>query len=118
MICDIKNKLNTYTFKDLVSILDEKCGLGKMEQLFATNWFNLFATLWINFRSLPFSQAIRLPIWCYGRPRFLGLSGGMIIEGKVSCGMISINRVLPGAPSNMDVQTEILNNEDYYLKNQ
>ena len=106
----LKDKIKNRPFKELMAIFDEKFGIGRLEMLLAVNWFNPLATIWLNFRSLPLSQAIKLPIWCYGRPRFYGLSGNMIIEGKVSSGMIRINRVLTGAPSNMNVQTEILNN--------
>lgn len=106
----VKDKIRNHSFRELIKIFDEKYGIGLLERLIASNWFNPFATLWINFRSFKLSQAIRLPIWCYGRPRFYGLSGSMVVEGRVTTGMIRINRVLTGAPSNMGTQTELLNN--------
>lgn len=106
----IMNKIKGRSFKELLAIFDEKYGLGLLERIFAVNWFNPFATLWLNFRSFPVAQAIRFPVWCYGRPRFYGLSGKMVVDGEIKPGMIHLNRVLVGAPSNMGIQTEILNN--------
>lgn len=112
----MKKKLETFRnlyrsgrLAEIVSVLDSRYGLGRLERLFFTNWFNPLATLWLNFRSLPFLQAIRFPIFVYGRPRFYSLSGRIKIEGKVAWGMIKFNIVLPGAPSNMSVQSELYN---------
>ena len=112
----MKKKLETFRYlyrsgrlAEIVSVLDSRYGLGRLERLFFTNWFNPLATLWLNFRSLPFLQAVRVPIFIYGRPRFYSLSGRIKIEGKVVPGMIKFNIVLPGAPSNMSVQSELYN---------
>ena len=40
--------------------------LWRMEKFFSRTRIRWFKTLYINFRTLPFSQAIRLPIWIYG----------------------------------------------------
>ena len=112
----IKEKIKKHTFRELVSIFDEKYGIGRLERLIASNWFNPLATLWLNFRSFPLGQALRLPVWCYGRPRFYGLSGKMTIEGKITTGMVRLNRVLVAAPSNMGLQSEILNNGHIVFK--
>ncbi|ATR99197.1 acyltransferase [Porphyromonas gingivalis] len=113
----MKKRLETFKrlyssgkLREIMSILDSRYGLGRLERLLFTNWFNPLATLWLNLRSLPFLQAIRFPIFVYGRPRFYSLSGRIKIEGKVVPGMIKFNIVLPGAPSNMSVQSELYNN--------
>lgn len=112
----MKKKIETFRnlyrsgrFAEIISVLDSRYGLGRLERFLFTNWFNPFATLWLNFRSLPFLQAIRLPIFVYGRPRFYSLSGRIRIEGRVQTGMIKFNIVLPGAPSNMSVRSELYN---------
>lgn len=109
MIEKIKKVIKSYSFKNLLTLLDIRYGLGRIESILFGNWFNPFATLWLNFRSFPIKQALKFPVWCYGRPRFYGLSGEMQIEGKVFSGMIRFNQVKPGAPSNMSVQSEIRN---------
>lgn len=99
-----------YSFNQLLSRIDQKIGLGKLEYLLSTNWFNPFLTLYFNLRSFPFRQAIYFPIFVYGHPRIYGLSGKMKIEGnKVKTGMIRFNMVMPGAPCNNSVNSEIFN---------
>lgn len=90
-------------------LIDEKFGLGRIEVMLASKWFNPFGTLWLNFRSFPLKQAIKIPIFVFGRPRLFTLSGNMKVEGKVSPGMIKFNKDMHGAPSNMCGQTEIVN---------
>jgi len=109
MIEKIERVIKRYSFKELLILLDIRYGFGRLERLLFGNWFNPFATLWLNLRSFPIRQALKLPVWCYGRPRFYGLSGKMRIEGKVFSGMIRFNQVKYGAPSNMSVQSEIFN---------
>ena len=50
----------TYTAKELIQVIDRKFGLGSIERFFASNWFNPFYTLYLNLRSFPLSQAVRL----------------------------------------------------------
>ncbi len=102
-------RIKGLTLKELIHRIDLKMGFSALERLFATNWLNPFATIYLNLRSFPFKQAIRMPVWVYGRPRFYELSGRMIVDGKVSSGMVRFNQVKPGAPSNMSVKSEILN---------
>lgn len=104
-----RNLFHAGRLPEIISVLDSRYGFGRLERLFFTNWFNPVATLWLNFRSLPIFQALRFPIFVYGRPRFYSLSGRIKIEGKVTPGMIKFNVVLPGAPSNMSVQSELYN---------
>lgn len=109
MLKRINSLLRKYTLKELFFLFDDKYGIGLIERFLFCNWFNPFATLWLNLRSFPFKQAVKFPIWCYGRPKFYGLSGQMIVEGEIWSGMIRFNQVKYGAPSNMSVQSEILN---------
>jgi len=88
---------------------DSKYGIGRLEYLLNINWFNPFLTLWVNIRSFPLNQAVHMPFWVYGRPRFYGLSGQMEIRGSVKCGQVKFNKVRPGAPSLMSSQSELYN---------
>lgn len=105
----IIQRLKKHSFSKIVKKLDYRYGLGKLELLFACNWFNPFATLYLNLRSFPIKQAFRFPVFVFGHPKFYCLSGKMKVEGKISIGMIKFNKTLPGAPSNMSVQSEIFN---------
>lgn len=78
----------------------------RLERLISFNWFNPFATIYLNMRTMPLSKALRMPVWVYGRPRIMELSGKIMIEGKIKSGMIRFNYVNFG-PSNMGVQSEI-----------
>lgn len=62
--------------------------LWRMEKFFSRTRIRWFKTLYINFRTLPFSQAIRLPIYIYGHVKFYCLSGKIVIFGPISRGMI------------------------------
>lgn len=101
--------MNRKELKSIIRKIDLHYGLGRLEMLLSTNWFNPFLTLWVNFRSFPFSQACKLPLFVYGRPRIYALSGSMRVIGKVRPGMITFNQCKPGAPSVMSLQSEIYN---------
>lgn len=101
--------MNRKELKSIIRKIDLHYGLGRLEMLLSTNWFNPFLTLWVNFRSFPFSQACKLPLFVYGRPRIYALSGSMRVIGKVRSGMITFNQCKPGAPSVMSLQSEIYN---------
>lgn len=51
---------------------------------------NVIKTLFINFKMLPFQQAIKLPIYLYGSIKFHGLRGKVIINAPIERGMIKI----------------------------
>lgn len=60
-------------------------------------------TIYFNFLVLPFQQAVRLPVYVYGKPNLLKLDGRIEIDcppDKVSRGMIKLNKNLEssGAP--------------------
>ena len=105
-ILSIRNK---YSTKEIIQILDRKFGFAWLECLLSRKWYNIPLTIWLNFRSLPLKQAIKLPISVYGCPRFYSLSGDMYIEGKVKHGMIKFNHCQIGAPNNLSLNTEIVN---------
>lgn len=57
-----------------------------------SNWINPFATLYFNIHYLPFRQAVRMPIWIYGHPCFLGLKGNVeVVCDNLTSGMIQLN---------------------------
>lgn len=102
-------KLKSLPFKELKRRVDDKYGLGRLEAIIASNWLNPLATIYLNLRSLPLSQAWRMPVFVYGRPRFYNLSGRIVIEGRVRTGMIAFNQTRYGSPSVMSLQSEIVN---------
>ena len=51
---------------------------------------NILKTLYFNFKMLPFKQAIRLPIFLYGKVFLWNLSGKLSIEDSIRNGMIRI----------------------------
>ena len=116
MFNKIISKIKSHSLSENLQFLDAHFGLGKLELMIAKNWLNPFATFYLNIRSFPLKQAIKFPIFVYGRPRFYGLSGTMKIEGKIKPGMIKFNVTLPGAPSNMSTQSEIFNNGTIIFK--
>ena len=109
MFLRLLNKIKSHSIGSIISWIDMKYGFGLIESLIFTNWFNPLYTLYFNLRSFPLKQAFVFPVFIYGRPRLQCLSGTIYIKGKVRPGMIDINRVKIGAPSNMGGQTEICN---------
>lgn len=79
------------------------------EKLIFVNWFNPLITLYLNFRSFPFSQAIKLPVFVYGWPRLFSLYGSMECVGTCKTGMIKINQTNTNMPSHTGKATEINN---------
>ena len=60
-----------------------------IKQLFRTR---LLKTIWLNFTMLPLKQAVKLPIWLFGKTTFRSLKGKIIIKGQVFPGMIRIGK--------------------------
>lgn len=77
------------------------------EKFFSLNWFNPFATLYLNLRCLPLGDALRFPVWVFGRPRLMNLCGRIEIKGEVKSGLVWFNHVIIGSPSNMGAQSEL-----------
>lgn len=57
---------------------------------------NIFKTIYINFRMLPFGIARKLPIYVFGRWEFAELNGDFVINAPVKRGMISIGINIAG----------------------
>lgn len=96
-------------FRFALRRFDKLYGIGALEQMISKNWFNPFLTFYVCLRSFPIKQAVRFPLFVYGRPRIYGLSGRMRVEGKLSTGMIHFNDSHPGAPCIGSLQSEIIN---------
>lgn len=59
-----------------------------IKKILAHNWL---ATMYLNFKMLPIKQAIYLPLDCYGKVRFVKLSGSIILStSHIYRGMIKI----------------------------
>ena len=52
-----------------------------VERKLAYPWLNPFATVYLNFRTLPFVQALRFPLYVYGRVKFYELKGKILLRG-------------------------------------
>lgn len=81
---------------------------SKMERSLCIRWFNPFATLYFNLRCLPIKQALRLPVWIFGRPKFIELRGKIEFKCPLKSRLIEINNTYTEAPSFQGNQTEIL----------
>lgn len=66
----LREILKKQSWKKIFRIVDRQYGLGRLELILAHNWLNPFATLYLDLRSLPFLQALKFPIFVYGRPLF------------------------------------------------
>ena len=54
---------------------------------------NLPKTIWLNFKMLPFKQAVKLPIYIYGKMIFRRMKGQLIIDSEeIHSGMIKIGK--------------------------
>ena len=53
---------------------------------------NLVKTIWYNFKLLPWKQAVKLPLFIYGRVAFRKTNGKLVIEAKAVPGMIRIGK--------------------------
>ena len=54
---------------------------------------NLPKTIWLNFRMLPFKQAVKLPVYIYGKMIFRRMKGQLIIDSEeIHSGMIKIGK--------------------------
>lgn len=67
---------------------------GKIERLFSyQRHLNLFATLYLNLRTLPFRQAIKFPVYVYGSVEFSCLRGKILFQDvKLVPGLIKLGR--------------------------
>ena len=95
------------TFKRFLRIIH--VGIDALLRLPYINWFNPLMTLYVNFRSFPFRQAIRIPMFVYGWPKLFSLLGKMECKDICKTGMIKFNQTNIGAPSNPGSNTSINN---------
>lgn len=51
---------------------------------------NLLKTIKFNFKMLPFKQAVRMPLFFYGKTDFRSLKGKVLINGPITSGMIKV----------------------------
>lgn len=79
---------------------------SRIEKCISKRRINPFLTLWLNFRCLPLPQAIKLPIFVYGRPILYNTSCNIIIEAPIKMGMIKFNYQRIWGPSIMNQQSE------------
>lgn len=63
---------------------------GRIERLLTAPRLRVFKTIYVNLRSLPLTQAIRLPIYVYGNVKIYSLKGSMQIKGPIKRGMIKM----------------------------
>lgn len=63
---------------------------GVIERLFSYRYFNLWKTIYVNFRSLPPLQAIRFPIVVWGGLKIVSLMGKIEIQTPIKTGMIKL----------------------------
>ncbi len=97
---NVKEYYRNHSLKLILSRIDKYYGLGRLEEIISSRWFNPFTTLWLNFRLLPLSQSWKLPVWAFGRPRLRNLSGRIEIAPgvKVKSGMLRFNMGRIGCP--------------------
>lgn len=77
---------------NLISKIAGKC-LRRLERMSGRNYVNPLLTLYVNLRLLPLSKALRFPIWVYGRPHLIDLSGRVRFSNGVSSGLVRLNVV-------------------------
>ena len=70
---------------------------------------NIIKTLYINFKLIPFKQALKLPILIYGKMSFRSMKGKIIIDSAIYPGMIRIGRNDWYVTTNTPQSTWILN---------
>lgn len=81
--------------------------ITRIERSMANSWLNPLATLYLNFRCLSFKEAIRFPIYVYGRPKFLQTSGRITIDCPIKRGLVHINQRRLGRMTPVTFPTEM-----------
>lgn len=66
--------------------------MSRLKSLFSLLKTNLSKTIWFNFKMLPFKQAIRFPIYIYGKATFRSTKGEIVIDAPIGHGMIKIGK--------------------------
>lgn len=65
---------------------------GLIERKLTARWFNPFATLYLNFRTMPLRIAYHLPIYVYGRVKYYNLKGSIEFNCEVKRGIVKMGR--------------------------
>lgn len=63
---------------------------------------SILKTLYVNFRKLPFKQAIKIPIFIYHGVKITSLRGEIRIESVVNSGMLKLGYNIDGVPSSVN----------------
>lgn len=64
--------------------------LGSLEARLSQPRLSLWRTLYVNFRLLPFKEAVKLPLFIYGKVRLFILSGKVQFNSTIYRGMVKI----------------------------
>lgn len=68
-------------------------GIGKLGRIwYENNHVNWITTIYFNLRQLPFTQAIKLPIFVYWNTNLIDLSGNIIFKCPIKKGMVSLGK--------------------------
>ena len=80
---------------------------------------NIFYILYLNFKFLPFKQAVKFPIDIYGKLRVVDCSGKLCINGTIRPGMIKLGSqgrdMFPLDPVILDIRGELSFNGHFYI---
>ena len=75
----------------MIRFLNKLC--LRLEIVLQKKRINIFATIYINFRLLPLSQACLFPIYVYGKVNYVRLQGRCVFQKcKIIRGMVKIGR--------------------------
>lgn len=66
--------------------------LGSLEARLSQPKVSLWRTVYFNFRTLPFRQAVKFPVYIYSGHKLFILAGKVLINGPISRGMIKIGK--------------------------
>lgn len=72
-----------------IKLILNRC-LSRLENITGRSRLRVLKTLYLNFRLFPFYQAIKLPVFVYGRLNILSLAGSALVKGEVKKGMIRV----------------------------
>lgn len=86
-----------------------RVGMEMVLRLPFINWFNPILTVYLNLRSFPLRQAVKMPVFVYGWPKLFTLLGSMECKGVCKMGMIKFNSTNIGGPD-YSIMSSALNN--------
>ena len=86
-----------------------RVGMEMVLRLPFINWFNPILTVYLNLRSFPLRQAIKMPVFVYGWPKLFTLLGSMECMDVCKMGMIKFNSMDIGGPDYPGMGTALNN---------